>query len=226
MGVNGAGQAGPAQNTNTVVEPVQNVTIDPLQKVESELASDGDVVKRDGEKKKVNGLLIGLIVCLLFAIGGIGFGLWATMDGNAQRDALKQQVSDLQNQVNKADDYIIDDGVDIIVNDDAVNPADYIYIGEWGIKVKVPENWKSMIENYSFFSNNGPQGIEVFSIREKTDSMSASLTISFYGDQPCSERIRSACLNVGGRNFLLDFGIGCSDEFFNHFTDKENYSLI
>lgn len=52
------------------------------------------------EKKKSNGMLIGLILCLLLAVGGISFGVWAMLDGNAQKDKLNTQISNLQSQNN------------------------------------------------------------------------------------------------------------------------------
>lgn len=49
-------------------------------------------------KKKNNGMLIGLILCLLVAAGGIGFGVFAMMDGNAQTTELNKQISSLKKQ--------------------------------------------------------------------------------------------------------------------------------
>lgn len=52
-------------------------------------------------KKKSNGMLLGLILCLLLAIGGIGFGIWGMMDGNSRVDSLNAQIKTLQDE--KAD---------------------------------------------------------------------------------------------------------------------------
>lgn len=61
------------------------------------------------EKKKSKGMVLGLILLALLAAGGIGFGVWAMMDGNSQvakKDAtikdLKQQNSDLLEQLDNA----------------------------------------------------------------------------------------------------------------------------
>lgn len=61
------------------------------------------------EKKKGKGMVLGLILLALLAAGGIGFGVWAMMDGNSQvakKDAtikdLKQQNSDLLEQLDNA----------------------------------------------------------------------------------------------------------------------------
>ena len=54
----------------------------------------------EAPKKKSNGMLIGLILCLLLAIGGVGFGIWMMMDGNTQKDNLNKQISDLRKQNN------------------------------------------------------------------------------------------------------------------------------
>lgn len=49
-------------------------------------------------QKSSKGMLIGLILCLILAIGGIGFGVWAMMDGNSQVEALNAQITSLKSQ--------------------------------------------------------------------------------------------------------------------------------
>ena len=52
-------------------------------------------------KKSGKGMVIGLILCLLSAAGGIGFGVWAMMDGNQQKDQLNEQITALKTQNNE-----------------------------------------------------------------------------------------------------------------------------
>ena len=85
------------------MEPNQN-----NQNVEP--VSNSDIVFRD--KPKINkGVIVGMVCLVLLAVGGIGFGVWAMMDGNAQKeqlnsqiDTLKQQNSELQDKANISGD--------------------------------------------------------------------------------------------------------------------------
>ncbi len=102
-------------------------------------------------KKSGKGMLYGMIVFMILAIGGIGFGAWAMMDGNTQKANLEKQISDLRAQNNLLQEQIAegsgssdDDGG----NTSAINPEDYIYVGEWGIKIKKPDNLEYV--DYSF----------------------------------------------------------------------------
>ena len=95
----------------------------------------GDIVFKDKPKKKT-GLIIGILFLVLLAAGGIGFGIWAYLDGNQKTSDLNNQISDLQNQLANQPEK-----EEIIINENTesdINPADYIYIGEWGIKIKIP----------------------------------------------------------------------------------------
>lgn len=52
----------------------------------------------NNDKKEGNGLKIALIVALVLAIGGIGFGIYGVIDG-AKKD---EQITELKNQLNEA----------------------------------------------------------------------------------------------------------------------------
>lgn len=54
----------------------------------------------EGKGGKKTGWIIGLVLMALIAAGGVGFGVWAWMDGNTQKDALNMQISSLKQQVN------------------------------------------------------------------------------------------------------------------------------
>ncbi len=114
------------------------------------------------EKKKSNGILIGLILCLVLAAGGIGFGVFAMMDGNAQKESLNKQISELKKTNNDLMDKlnnttVVDDDTIIDVNTDSnVNTEDYIYVGEWGLKIKKPEGLKRV--SYSLRQSSAVDG--------------------------------------------------------------------
>ena len=131
-GVPGASAAG----QNMAATPAQNVTAAPVQGATSEPLPKGNMMAAPANEKKKggSGMVIGLILCLLLAVGGIGFGVWMMMDGNTQKDALNQQISALKKQNNELQEKISD----LDVSSD-VDSADYIYVGEWGLKFKIPE---------------------------------------------------------------------------------------
>ena len=124
---------------------------------------DSDTEGPGDEKNKMSKKqIIGLVVLSLIAIGGVLFGVYGMNSQNEQIAELKGQVSSadekvaqLETEVAKNDDVAIDDEVEIVddanvVAADAVDTADYIYGGEWGLKIKMPENLKRV--RYDFES--------------------------------------------------------------------------
>ena len=79
-------QAMPGQPTNPVVaaleqtEPVQPVAAAPVQAAPA-------------PKKKNSTMALVIILLVLIALGGIGFGVWAIMDGNARVETAKKNCS-------------------------------------------------------------------------------------------------------------------------------------
>jgi uncharacterized protein HemX len=72
-----------------------------------EPAAGGNMMADGGEKKKGgNGMLYGMILCAVLAIGGIGFGVWAMMDGNSQKNSYEEQISALKKQNNELQEKI------------------------------------------------------------------------------------------------------------------------
>lgn len=114
----------------------------------------------EAPKKKSNGMLIGFILCIVLAIGGIGFGVWMMMDGNTQKDSLNKQISDLRKQNNDLLEQVGDNSttINIDTDDGDVDTADYIYVGEWGVKIKIPEGLNRV--SYEFYQHGGTTQIE------------------------------------------------------------------
>lgn len=112
------------------------------------------------EKKTGNGMLIGMILCALIALGGVGFGIWAMMDGNTQKEQLNSQISTLKNQnkelKDKIDSGIGGDEVIVDINTETNTVADakdYIFVGNWGLKIRIPETMETA--TYSFDYGDG-----------------------------------------------------------------------
>lgn len=96
------------------------------------------------------GFKIATVVASIIAICGIGFGVYGMMQ-SSNKDG---QISDLKVQIANSDGTVTtietpkvetttNDGTVVTITDSAakdVNAEDYIYVGEWGLKIKKPEN--------------------------------------------------------------------------------------
>ncbi|MBR2710633.1 hypothetical protein IKF02_03330 [Candidatus Saccharibacteria bacterium] len=115
------------------------------------------------EKKKNNGMLLGLILCIVLAIGGIGFGVWAMMDGNSQKDALNNQINTLKQQNDELMEQVGDGDTIINIDTDTdVGTEDYIYVGEWGVKIKIPDALSTV--SYRFSYESGYTSVAVWGV--------------------------------------------------------------
>ena len=93
------------------------------------VGEDNKKTEGSSEKKKGgNGMLIGMILCAILAIGGIGFGVWAMMDGNSQVAEKDKQIANLnrqlaeKNQINESQETVEhEDTASVIENDNSKN---------------------------------------------------------------------------------------------------------
>lgn len=60
----------------------------------------------DGKKKKNQWSIIALIICVLLAIGGIGFGIYTVVDSNNKVNELNKKVNSLQEENNTLKEQI------------------------------------------------------------------------------------------------------------------------
>lgn len=72
--------------TGPMAPEVSNATVEPLE------------AKSANVDKKNRWMLPVLIVCLVLALGGVGIGIWAVLDGNARVDSLNAQVDSLRSE--------------------------------------------------------------------------------------------------------------------------------
>ena len=125
------------------MEPGQNVAPAPEPNMMAQGVS---------EKKKGKGMLYGMILCAVLAIGGIGFGVWMMMDGNTQKETLNTQISALKQQNNELQEKlsnVMTATTDTDTDTSTINTADYIYVGEWGLKIKIPEELSTIGYEFS-----------------------------------------------------------------------------
>ena len=108
----------------------------------------------ENKQKSGNGLKIATAIACIVAVCGIGFGVFGMMQ-NTEKDS---QISDLKNQVATLNNKIVSIEND---NDTSEKPTDnpssatgnskdYVYISEWGIKIKIPEGLGYV--DYSFIN--------------------------------------------------------------------------
>lgn len=90
------------------------------------------VVPAEPEKKSGKGGIIAAILFAILAVGGVGFGVYTMMNGKTQEDALNEQITTLRKQNSEL--------MEQMGGGSAVNTEDYIYVGEWGVKFKIPDN--------------------------------------------------------------------------------------
>ena len=105
-------------------------------------------IEKAPQPKSNTGLIVGMILCAVLGASGLSYGLYSNY-------VATKTVSDFKIEIKNDDDTttpISEDKVEIeydtktiTVNDDValqniVNSKDYVYIGDWGLKIKKPEN--------------------------------------------------------------------------------------
>ena len=146
--------AGAAMDAAIKTQPQETAT-------QENMMAQGTAKGKNAGEKKGKGMVLGMIFLVILAVGGIGFGMWAMMDGNSQKEqlnsqisTLKQQNSELQEKLSNATTITTDTDTD----NSTVNTADYIYVGEWGLKIKIPEGLNKV--SYEFKQLGGESQVE------------------------------------------------------------------
>jgi hypothetical protein len=113
----------------------------------------GSGVAFEDKPKKNHGMLYGMILLAILAAGGIGFGVWAMLDGNSKVAKKDDEISGLKSQLAERSEIVVDDTT--VVDADGgdagtsvANIADYVYLGEWGLKIRIPEGLKKVSYKY------------------------------------------------------------------------------
>lgn len=202
------------------------------------------------EAKKSKAPLIGMISLGALAVAGVTFGIISLINANsksAEIEELNAKVNLLQQETGTQIIEKDEDGTAITVvapdlgngtnptgaNSSDVNTEDYFYIGDWGIKIKKPENFINLVADYTFY-NGYPQAVDDFTITLR-NSNSAKITI--YRQKTCTENSNNrntiACLSVGNYSYvILQLVAGfepaepISEDLYNFFANVENYSEI
>lgn len=154
----------PEQNNDsaTVIDTPE-VSMEHSGPTENIMAQDNSSSKKKNGK---TGIILGFILLFLLAAGGVGFGIWAMIDGNAQREKLESQIATLREQnsalsdIKKELESELDSG---LKNETQEKPGDevilednYLIIKEWGLKAELPKNIKINTYDYSENGYCGP----------------------------------------------------------------------
>lgn len=147
----------------------------------------GDNVVFQDKPKKTLGVILGMVFLVLLAVGGIGFGVWAMMDGDTQKeqlneqiDALKALIDDLEKQNEEKSDNANDD--DNSDSNNSVNEANenltyegsYIDIEEWGFRISIPNELVITNHEYKDYTSENYSSFCVWGYSRKGDQASPS----------------------------------------------------
>lgn len=113
--------------------------------------------KEISKEKSGKGLKIALIICIIFALAGLAFGIYGFLQ-NKQKDVKITELTakiDLIKMETKTE--LVDKDEDgttrtYVEPTEEVNPEGYIYIGSWGQKIKRPSELIYMEYKVTSFS--------------------------------------------------------------------------
>ena len=165
--------------------------------------------------KKSNGMLIGLILCIFLAIGGIGFGVWMMMDGNTQKEQLNSQITTLKKQNSELMDKLSDanDGVDddVVVNDNTITTNPVID------SEKLRENYSANIAFESSLISGDSEMIVVSVVVKNGVIQSCEVGARTVTGSSFTTAKKSDCnifgLNNGKVSSVVEFGAGHDNGF-------------
>ena len=142
------------------------------------LAQDSSMMDAGIEKKKSGkGMIYGMILLAIIAAGGIGFGVWAMMDGNSQMAKKDEQIDVLRKQNDELQEKL-DGDVNIDVDTDAMMNE----ISNDGETVDAWSGYSKQLANQDIYAS-----IDYYSYDNKPKTASAikskdgHLVISDYG---------------------------------------------
>ncbi len=139
--------------------------------------SDNEIVHNDGAQgtsgRKINKMMVGMIALGVIAVSGIGFGIWAMVSSSSQREQYESKINTLNQQNSKLKKELEDTGSTVVVDDEVdeeikletepaknENTSAYIYIGEWGLKIKISSELEKV--GYAFVQNADSSKVNVF----------------------------------------------------------------
>lgn len=205
----------------------------------NQVPAQNDMLVQDKAPKQKNKYVPVIAILTIVAIAGLGFGgyeLWQNMQKDEEVKTLQAENIDLQVEKNEAEAKVAEGGTTLetrgITESDAAsevkeNTSDYMYVGEWGIKIKKPEDAKNKIREYSFY-NGFPQAADTFTVSEISESNIADVLISNGTGYDCNYWMQAptACFDINDVRIVIHASEYVSQDFKAFFTNPENYSKI
>ena len=150
--------------------------------------SDNEIVHNDGAQgtsgRKINKMMVGMIVFGVIAVSGIGFGVWAMVSSNSQKEQYESKINTLNQQNSKLKKELEDTGSTVVVDDEVdeeieleaepvknENTSAYIYIGAWGLKIKISSELEKV--GYAYVQNADSTKVNVFGAMKRSGSEGA-----------------------------------------------------
>lgn len=231
-------------NRKEFMQPEENVQNEAVSAVAPVMAPKAPKKDNPSENtlKKSNAVLIVSILCLILAVGGIAFGVWEMMDGNAQMAKKDEQIKELNSQISllKQEKEELEAQIESISglsNSDDVSVSDenYVYLDELGIKLKKTDAFPDLVakkadDEYTIY-------YLIKRSSEIQDTASVPDSISLTKESTCNPaeitKGFGALLNVGGDCYtmgeILPYGSDTEHpltDFLKYVSDQENYSKI
>ncbi len=179
------------------------------------------------------GLKIATIVACAVAVCGIGFGIYGMVQGS------QKNISDLKVQIKEEDGTVTtietpkietsaENGTTVTIADSAVryeNPKDYIYVGEWGFKIKKAENWRYSVRSYGYYSGY-PQAVDSFEIVAAGGDKAHAIINPSAGICGGDDTTDCVKIKIGDGETVFDVIVPKSapEEFRNWVMNPDNYS--
>ncbi len=199
----------------------------------------------DNKQKSGNVLKIATAIACIVAVCGIGFGVYGILELNDKANTIndyKDQVSALQNQVSNLQDQLAPDmGTNVAISEEEANTCkivdDYLYIEEWGYKIKIP-NYTSILRCEYLGENDIEQPtsatLQIFSFNYKSSNRpSVDYSIERQkGDSDWSKNKNPNWVPIeldDGYEYRIYYSIpseATAKEKIDTFTDKSNYVNI
>ena len=101
----------PSQNvqTNRIGQTTTNASVAPMNNTAASTptkASEAPTMEAANVKKNSKGMVLGMIMLGILAVGGIAFGVWEMMDGNSQVAKKDEQIAALKAQIDSLEEQI------------------------------------------------------------------------------------------------------------------------
>lgn len=239
---NNAGAPEPEQSIASVTEQKDLPESDNLPGQNVVPTSNDDLSKHDTTEKKKggNGMMIGMILAFILAVGGIGFGVWAMMDGNQQKEELNLQISTLKKQNSELMERISvleeeKESRSILDEPEEEAEEEYYEMEGLGIKIKKSEDFPDMV-----VKKNNDSTLGTYTIKRESsipDNSTAPDAVSWMKSSTCDPDELNlgygAKMEIGGSCYLMGeiMPYGAEPEypltdFLKYVMDAENYLAI